>query len=635
MKQYSQHHLKVAASEPEHVIRKAEFDLAVEAIDERIVTIEKTLEVRPGLSGGVLGGKPAIEASEIDDSVSSPLPISTSENTRISDDFSFVKTLPRIGNTPMEETGLGDGVETSLPNHLSETATLGDESFSIPVSPLQGRPDDDSIAVSDAVQIHHCKEHKMENLTLQGEIEVVLEDRDGNVKQRQIVSNAITEAYERYVFYDMLNAGTLSSLLRSNTRTGFNFLTRTLPSLFGLYAMNHDIDIKRDTFLPPYVGDNQTSLADGVSFYNVGGSVTESTQEMIPVDQRCYFDKAKKEFVLEYVKNTGVGTVKSVCVGRVHSNKTDMFSVTLSETAVPPTWKTGNANYLLEHTADRTFLWKTNGSTTWRNDLVTRSTVETISGTVCAGVLAAATAVGGLVAGNIVYKAAKQTASGANHVVRLTCINNFRTSVTTAHKDIAFTCREDMTADTDMHPVMVMRPDLGKLEIFVTLSVGDHDGTTGCNLQKAVVGNLDDPANLSVEIVDLGILPYAVSNWTSMAVGYHLSGFFHDGKYYLPIYGVMNVENDLTVTAESASQTGVVVSSDFSTVHNSVNFRTATASEVNAFVLTDGGVVQCRVNATTIPYVHLSQVLSGSNLPQAVVKNVDDVLRIIYRYKLQ
>ncbi len=633
MKQYSQHHLKVAASEPEHVIRKAEFDLAVEAIDERIVTIEKTLEVRPGLSGGVLGGKPAIEASEIDDSVSSPLPISTSENTRISDDFSFVKTLPRIGNTPTEETGLGDGVATSLPNHLSETATLGDETSLIPVSPLQGRPDDDSIAVSDAVHIHHCKGQKMENLTLQGEIEVVLEDRDGKVKERQIVTNAITEAYERYVFYDMLNAGTLSSLLRSNTRSGFNFLTRTLPSLFGLYAMNHDIDIKRDTFLPPYVGDNQTALADGVSFYNVGGSVTESTQEMIPVDQRCYFDKAKKEFVLEYVKNTGVGTVKSVCVGRSHAIKTDKFSVALTETAMPSTWLSGNANYLLEHTTDATLLWKTNGSSwTWRNNLVTRSN-EAIGGAVCAGVVSSY--FGGLVVGNVVSKAAKLSASGDTHVVRLTYVNNFRTSSTAGTKDITFTCREEMTVNTAVQPVLVYRPAQNKLEIFVTLSTGDHDGTFGCNLQKAVVGNLDDPANLTVEIEDLGILPYAVSNWTSASVGYYLTGFFHDGKYYLPVYAVTDDFGKMTVTAEAAFQTGIVVSSDFSTVHNTVNFRTATASEVNAFVLTDGGVVQCRVNAPTIPYVHLSQVLSGSNLPQPVTKNVDDVLRIIYRYRLQ
>ncbi len=628
MDQYSQPHLKRAATEPEHVIRKAEFDLAV----ERITTIEKTLDVRPGLSGGVIDGKAAVETSEIADSVSLPLPILMSEQSRISDDFSFVKTLPLVGNTPMEECGLGDGVAAPLPRQFSETASMGDETRSVTVLPLQGRPDDDSMTVSDSVRIHHCKGQKMEQFKLHGEIEVVVEDSSGNVRQRQIVSNAITEAYERYVFYDMLNAGTLHSLLRSNTRTGFNFQARTLPTAFGIYAMSHDIEIKKDTFLPPYVGDNQSSLADGVSFYNVGGLMSESTQEMIPVDQRCYFDKAKKEFVLEYVKNTGVGTVKSVCVGRSHAIKTDKFSVALTETAVPATWQSGTVNYLLEHTTDGTCLWKTNGSSwTWRNNLVTRSN-EAIGGAVCAGVLGSY--FGGLVVGNVVYKAAKQSASGDTHVVHLTYVNNFRTSNTAGTKDITFTCREGMTVNTAVQPVMVYRPAQNKLEILVTLSTGDHDGTFGCNLQKAVIGNLDDPANLTVEIEDLGILPYAVSNWTSASVGYYLTGFFHDGKYYLPIYAVTDDYGKMTVTAEGAFQTGLVVSSDFSTVYNSVNFRTSTANEVNAFVLADGGVVQCRVNATSIPYVHLSQVLSGSNLPQAVTKSVDDVLRIIYRYKL-
>ncbi len=562
-----------------------------------------------------------------------PLPITLAEQSKISDEFSFVKTLPLIGKTQAEEAALGDEVSAPLPSRLSETTTLADAVSSVSIVPLRDCADGDSLCVSDSVQTQYTVGKNMEHLKLQGEIEVVLEDRDGNIKERQVVSNAITEAYERYVFYDMLNAGTLSSLFRSNIRSGFNFLSRTLPSSFGIYALSEDIDIKKDTFLPPYVGADQCSLAENVSFYNIAGSMTESTQEMIPVDQRCFFDKAKKEFVLEYVKNTGVGTVKSVCIGRSHLNKTDKFSVTLSETAVPSTWQSGNANYLLEHTANATCLWKTNGSSSsWRNNLVTRSAVETISGNVCAGVITSQC--GGLVAGNTVFKATKRSAADNTHIVRLTYVNPFRTSGTAVHKEVTFTCQEGMTVDTNVAPVMVMRPDLGTLEIFITLSIGDHGGTFGCHLQKAVVGHLDDPANLSVEIVDLGIKPYAISNWTSTAVGYYLTGFFHDDRYYLPVYAVTDEYENTTVTAEADFQTGLVLSEDFSTVHNSVNFRTATANEVNAFVLTDGGVVQCRASAAGIPYVHLSQVLSGANLPQAVTKKVDDVLRIQYRYKL-
>ncbi len=273
---FSQHCLKVAATRPEHVVRKAEFDSALETLDERIVVIEKSLDIRPGLSGAVLGGKGAVETSEFDDIVSVPFPTSLSERAGISDEFDSVKTSPLVGTTPREATGLGDTATVPLPETLSETFRPGDETCSARVLPIRGRPDDDAMTVSDSVRTRNFKENSMEPLKLQGEIAVVVEDRSGKVRERQIVSNAITEAYERYVFYDMLNIGNLHSLLRSHTRSGFNFLARTLPTSFGIYALDRDIDINKGTFLPPYVGDDQASLAESVSFYNVGGSLSES-----------------------------------------------------------------------------------------------------------------------------------------------------------------------------------------------------------------------------------------------------------------------------------------------------------------------------------------------------------------------
>ena len=41
MDHYSQHHLKVAATEPEHVMRKAEFDNAVRLLEERLALLEQ------------------------------------------------------------------------------------------------------------------------------------------------------------------------------------------------------------------------------------------------------------------------------------------------------------------------------------------------------------------------------------------------------------------------------------------------------------------------------------------------------------------------------------------------------------------------------------------------------------------
>lgn len=605
---------------------------AINELATKLKEVESALEGRQNDSAAVLSGLAVEESTCLLDGATTALPVEFCESTTIDDDTNHVSVHPQIAPASDGINTLDDSVAVPLSPPISKTMGMTDEVFPIPVVPLVGKTELETLTIEENTDSTPNKGANMEQLNMQGEIEVVLEDHDGNVKARECVTNCISEAYERYAFYDMLNAGTLSSLLRSNTRSGFNLLTRTLPGSFGIYALDHEIDLKKDTFLPPYVGNNLASIAPGVSFYSVAGSMTESTQEMIPVDQRCYFDKSKKEYVLEYVKNTGVGTVKSVCVGRAHGNKTDKFSVAIAETAVPATWQSGTLNYLLEHTSDRTYLWKTNGSTAWRNDLVTRSTVETVVGTQCYSNISSY--FGGLVVGNVVYKVSKLSVSEDKHIVRLTCINNFRSSTAVVTKDITFTCREGMSAHSTVVPVLVYRPDQNKLEVFVSMSVDDHDGEVGCNLQKAVIGNLDDPANLTVEIIDMGILPYVVSNWSTVTIGYFLTGFYFGGKYYLPILGMTNDVGGLITTADSSFQTGVVVSSDFETIHNTINCRTSTASEVNAFVLTDGGVQQCRVNASTIPYVHMSQFLSGSNLPNPVTKAPDDVLRIIYRYRI-
>jgi hypothetical protein len=58
------------------------------------------------------------------------------------------------------------------------------------------------------------------------------------------------------------------------------------------------------------------------------------------------------------------------------------------------------------------------------------------------------------------------------------------------------------------------------------------------------------------------------------------------------------------------------------------------SSEPNLVVCTDSGLLQCQANAVNIPYIFMSQVVSGTNLTQPVTKDADDVLRIIYRYRL-
>jgi hypothetical protein len=610
MEHYSQHNLKIAATEPEHVVRKAEFDLAVSELDERIVAVEKTLDER--ITGpAVLRTKTPVESFESSDSVESPQPSPLSETASFSDGAETQSPNVSVSNISTEMMGVNDSLESPNPSLIGETVNATD---SVESPSFQGKP-------------------IMQEITnMQGEIEVVVEDRQGNVKSRQKVTNAITDAFLRYAFYDMLNGGTLSGVLRSNTRTGYNLLARTVPSTLGIYALDHAIDVKAETFLPPYVTSNLNTLDPGVTFYNVGGNTVEDSQVMIPVDQRCYFDHTKRELVVEYVKNTGMGTVKSVCVGRSHLLKTQLYSVTQTETAIPNQWLATSTNYLVEnHPTNGTSLWKAASTAAQYRFNLKNRTMDTFNSSPLYSNITAAVTVGGIVVGDHLFKAIKQAASGSTYTIRLNYVQNFRTAATVATKDVSVTCQEGMSILTDSIPVMVYRQDTDVLEIFVTTSAGDHGGG-GFNVQKVVVTGLDNPATMATETVDLGLLPYNISNFGTTAAIF-LSGYFDGEHYYLPYTSTIDTQGKIDVIAENAFQNGIIVSKDFKTISRVFNMRSATTTP-NLIVRADTGLLQCQANATNIPYIFLSQVVSGANLPEPSVKELDDVLRILYRYRV-
>ncbi|HBT77649.1 MAG TPA: hypothetical protein DEB39_12175 [Planctomycetaceae bacterium] len=351
MDHYSQPHLKKAATEPEHVIRKAEFDIAVESLDERIVVIEKTLDGRP-VGPSVVPVKPPLETVEASDTLESPRPNPVSEAISMSAAAAGIKLFTVLGSLNSEQIAAVDTAEAPQASPLLESSVASDVLESVMPTTYRSEIEPENVSLMEKVQSPQPpKERIMENSHIQGEIEVVVEDKNGEIKSRQTITNTITDGFLRYAFYDMLNGGTLSSVLRSNTRAGYNLLSRTVPSSLGIYALDRNIDIRNDTFLPPYLTGDLNSLDPGVVFYNVGGTATEDSQVMIPVDQRCFFDHTKRELVVEYVKNTGFGIVKSVCVGRSHLLKKEMYSVTQTETAVSNQWTATGVNYLVEHHA--------------------------------------------------------------------------------------------------------------------------------------------------------------------------------------------------------------------------------------------------------------------------------------------
>ena len=596
MKNYSQQYLKVAATEPEHVMRKAEFDVAVESIHDEL---EK-------LSGQIEHGGPAVlspdfmpEIMETSDAATSPQTQSISESAKLLDGTETRFPRMEIGSLPAEKAVLNDSTISPTTVPVGEIAAMETEANGIKPAIHVQNPIE-TIAASDTVTPQLNGERIMEQQHMQGEIEVIVESSTGEIKSRQKITNAITDGFLRYALYDMVNGGTLSSVLRSNTRSGYNLLSRAVPSALGIYAMDRNIDIRDDTFLPPYVCGNLNTLDPSVVFHNVNGSTSEDSQVMIPMDQRCYFDHNRREMVVEYIKNTRSGTVKSVCVGRSHTLRNQMYSVIMTETAVPNQWTATTANYLVEHhPTNGTSLWKTVAATSQYRFNLKNRTMDSFVNSALHSNITNATLGGGIVVGNHVFKAVKQAASGSDHTIRLHYITNFRTSSTAGYKDIVVSAREGMSVSTDTIPVLVYRMDTGNLEIFVSLSSGDHDDTFGYNIQKVTVSGLSTPATMTTEIDDLGILPYNISNFNTTAALY-LTGYFDGTHYYLPYTTTMDADGKTDTIADNAFQNGIVISADCKNVSRIFNMRNS-ASTPNLIVRADTGLLQCQVNAANIP----------------------------------
>jgi hypothetical protein len=405
----------------------------------------------------------------------------------------------------------------------------------------------------------------------------------------------------------------------------------SIPTEFGVYVMSEPITVNPDTYLPPYVDEDRTGLHPSVSFYSVAGSATESIREMIPVDTRCYYSRSKLEYTLEYVKNNGAGIVRSIAIGRGHGTASNSYVWRQKDYDMPPDLYSSKVNYFLEHTADGTVLVKQIGtsdilSINLKTKLYNRETNASAFGNLT-------TQFGGLIVNGTSFKVAKKSASGSLHTVTLTYLKNCLTAAETANVlDIAVPTREGMAVATDVSPVLVARNALNRLEIFITMSVGMHSGQAGANIKKVVV-DVSDLANITYDVVDLGIFKYAISNFGT-TVGQYMTGLFHDNKYWLPYLYPVKASGVAGTAGIAAFQEGVVVSSDFAAVHNVINFRNS-ANVSHAPVVTDANeVIQMSVNTAAPFVVKIGQLISGANLENAITKGENDVLRVIYRYKI-
>jgi hypothetical protein len=468
-----------------------------------------------------------------------------------------------------------------------------------------------------------------DGMKMKGQIEVILEDKSGKVKQREVVENTITDAYLKYVLYQCMSLTNLANATRQGTG---GLISADAPNKFGIYVMSEPVKVSPDTYLPPYVDESRRGLSPLVSFYNNGGTTTESSQEMIPVDARCYYDRSKLEYTLEYVKNTYAGVVRSIVIGRGHDSEPRFFVVRQKDVNMPNDLYSTTANYVLEHTADGTVIRKPIGT----NEVITANPATNLyTRTVNANGFNNITAqFGALAVNGHLFKAVKKSASGETYTVTLTYLKDYLTAANTAaNLDIAVPARSGMTVNTTVWPVMVSRADQNKLEIFITMSTGIHGAQVGANIKKVVV-DISDINNIEYDVVDMGVIKYAISGYTANNVQNYMTGLFHDGKYYLPYHYTIYPDGSLAGQTAAGFQEGVVISADFATVHRVINFRHAQNITNCPVIADDGRVIQMQANTTTPHVVRIGQVVSGTNLENPITKGENDVLRVIYRYKI-
>jgi hypothetical protein len=468
-------------------------------------------------------------------------------------------------------------------------------------------------------------------MKIRGEVEVVIEDEAGRVIHRTRKNNTITEAAGRVLLWFMFYyGGGASTLLRKKD------LSVATPSTCGIYTFDSEKPVAPDTMIPPFVNPSRGALAWDVKFYNVGNATSENAQIMVRRDDGCYFNVEDNIMTVEFRKNSGSGDVKSIVVGRDFASKSQVWNAAMQDPRMAVDFFAAYAQHLLEHTANGTIVHGSSGATGYQcfGNLKTKEFVKT------AGVAAYHGAItgyyGGLVLQNTVCKCAQLSASvgaGGKVRVQLTYVKNFKSSTDVSTLGIDFSGRVGSSILDAYHPVMVLRPDNGTLEVFQTTAIISESGSYGANVHKAIV-EINANGNLSLmDIEDMGVVPYTVSNYpASSANGYYMTGTYHDGKYTLPVHSHISSDGTETITAANDYQEGIEIGEDFGTIHRNILFRVAAGQSFAYVVTEEDKVLPIEIALASLRYLYMSQVFSGLVLDEALTKRTSDVLSLVYRY---
>jgi len=499
----------------------------------------------------------------------------------------------------------------------------------------------------------------MNSLAIRGHVTVQIEDKRGRIKQRVEAANALSPA----ALHAMLYNGLTKFSTTAQTALGFGggiSASQQVSILgspaFGVYALKETFDWSKNWIKPPYAAENYASLSNAVLYYNVGNNAAEDPSMMVRSVQRSYFDPTGT-FRAEFVKSVGLaGMIKSVAVGTAHSALTSNHWGTAWNEPVPSSFFTVNLGastthgIALEHKTDRTIAHCRGGTTYYTYDFKTQDMIPNMATTNLTNGCLVHTTPDGTRIGN--YVSDSNTPSASAHDIELSTSVDWNTPVARVLTP------PNMAAgslDTNRRalPVLVMRPDTQELEIFLSLH---YDGG-GCRLVKAVI-DANNPQTGTVSWVEMGKIPYVIGQMNAVN---RLNGYYdtETATYWLPYTGVVDTDGLLTFCTSALSGTGVNQNANFIPgvklqasggifnhgTYNAdalVNFYIARAlSDSTVSILdilkTSFGLHQGHVrdsSAASRSYRDYGVVLSAVNLPTPVHRDTEDVLRLIYTYRL-
>jgi hypothetical protein len=295
----------------------------------------------------------------------------------------------------------------------------------------------------------------------------------------------------------------------------------------------------------------------------------------------------------------------------------------------------------LEHKTDRTIAHCRGGTTYYAYDFKTQDIVNNTGTTELVSGYLVHTNAGTRIA-NIVDNDGTPTASV--HNIKLSTSTNWATPVARVITTPNIEANSLITTRNAL-PVLVMRPDTGKLEIFLSL---DYD-KRGCRLVKAVI-DANDPTTGEVTWVEMGRIPYIVGYVTTTA---RITGYYdtETSTYWLPYSGFIGTDGVRVPCTGANTVPGVKLRANGSGIFNNgtysdsivVDFYTARTGQwgsthnVLDIVKSSFGIHQGHFRSSSAAERHFYDygiVFSAVNLPTPIHREIDDVLRLIYTYQL-